>query len=40
MRHSHFAHAFADRFDITGIAEAKALNAGNNFRLSFLIDEA
>jgi len=37
MGHSHFACALSDWLYITGIAEAKALDAGNNFCLGFLI---
>jgi hypothetical protein len=39
MGHSHLAYALADRLNITGIAEAEALNAGRDFRLGFLIRE-
>jgi hypothetical protein len=34
---SHFADACSDRLDITAVAKAQALNAGNNFRHGFLI---
>jgi hypothetical protein len=35
MGHSHVAYALADRLNITGIAEAEALNAGRDFCLGF-----
>jgi hypothetical protein len=39
MGHSHLAYALSDWLDITGIAEAEALNAGSDFGLGFLIRE-
>jgi hypothetical protein len=38
--HSHLAYARSDRLNITGIAEAEALNAGSNFCLGLLIRKA
>src|SRR5450756_1944200 len=37
--HPHLAHAFSNRLNVTGIAEAKAFNAGSDLRLGFLIRE-
>jgi hypothetical protein len=39
MGHSHLAYALSNRLNITGIAEAEALNAGSNFRLGSWIRE-
>jgi hypothetical protein len=39
MGQAHLAYAFSDWLNITGIAEAEALNAGSDFRLGFLIRE-